>query len=170
VNGLSEKARRYLDAIREERRNLSGIVPPRRSELWPAAFRIFAQRPLLGMGPDNFRLLKSRYMDIPMKDEKILANNLYLEILSGSGILGLASFLWLLWEFVHTLAAKVASARSSSDWSAAYFGVAYLSAFLLHGFVDYFLKFTPTFLLFWLVLGMLCDGRRGGRQTYANRL
>jgi len=170
VNGLSEKARRYLDAIREERRNLSGIVPPRRSELWPAAFRMFAQRPLLGMGPDNFRLLKSRYMDIPMKDEKILANNLYLETLSGSGILGLASFLWLLWQFGRTLAAKVAAAASPSGWSASYFGVAYLAAFALHGLVDYFLKFTPTYLLFWLLLGILCARGRESQETYANRL
>jgi hypothetical protein len=168
--GMTDRARRYLAAIRDERRHLDPTNAPGRLDLWRAALRMFSQSPLLGKGPDNFRLLKWRYMENPIWGETILANNLYLEILSGSGILGLASFLWLLWEFVHTLAAKVASARSSSDWSAAYFGVAYLSAFLLHGFVDYFLKFTPTFLLFWLVLGMLCDGRRGGRQTYANRL
>jgi hypothetical protein len=34
--------------------------------------------------------------------------------------------------------------------------VTYFLAFLLHGAVDYFLKFTPTFLLFWISLGVAC--------------
>jgi O-antigen ligase len=168
--GMSERARRYLAAIRDERQHLDPTNVPGRSGLWLAALRMFSQSPLLGMGPDNFRLLKSKYMDIPIWDERILANNLYLEMLSGSGILGLASFLWLFWEFARTLAAKVSLARSPSDWSAAYFGVAYLSAFALHGIVDYFLKFTPIFLLFWLLLGMLCASGQGTRDSDANRL
>ena len=167
---MSDRARRYLAAIRDERRQLGLTNAPGRWDLWRAALRMFAQSPLLGKGPDNFRLLKCKYMDIPIWDETILANNLYLEMLSGSGILGLASFLWLLWEVGSALAEKVALARSPSDGSAAYFGIAYFSAFVLHGIVDYFLKFTPTFLLFWLLLGMLCASGRGTRHSYANRL
>jgi len=131
---------------------------------------MFSESPLLGSGPDNFRLLKSKYMEFPIWDETILANSLYLETLSGSGILGIASFLWLLWEFWCLLRAKAALAGGPSEQGSAYFGVAYLSAFMLHGLVDYFLKFTPTFLLFWLLLGMLCANGRENRGRYANRL
>jgi hypothetical protein len=168
--GISDLARGYLASIRDERRHLDRAVDPGRLDLWRAALRMSARSPLLGMGPDNFRLLKVKYMDFPTWDEKILANNLYLEMLSGSGILGLASFLWLLWEFGQGLATKVVRAKSASDLSAAYFGVAYFPAFVLHGIVDYFLKFTPTFLLFWLLLGMLCARGRTDRGTYANRV
>ncbi len=167
---ISDKARRYVAAIRDERRRLDLTVTPGRWDLWRAALRMVSQSPLLGKGPDSFRVLKSRYMDFPTWDETILANNLYLEILSGSGILGLGSFLWVLWEFASTLVSKAAHAHSPWDRSSAYFGAMYLSTFMLHGVVDYFLKFTPTFLLFWLLLGMLCAGGREYRGTYANRL
>ncbi len=167
---MSEKARRYLAAIRDERRQLGRTVAPGRWDLWRAALRMVLQSPLLGAGPDSFRLLKSRHMDFPAWDETILANNLYLEILSGSGILGLGSFLWLLWEFGSTLVSKAGDAGGPLDRGSAYFGAMYLSALMLHGVVDYFLKFTPTFLLFWLLLGMLCADGRENRETYAGRL
>ena len=167
---ISEKARRYVAAIRDERRRLDLTVTPGRWDLWRAALRMVSQSPLLGKGPDSFRILKSKYMDFPTWDETILANNLYLEILSGSGILGLGAFLWVLWEFASTLVSKAGHSPSPWDRSSAYFGAMYLSTFVLHGVVDYFLKFTPTFLLFWLLLGMLCAGGREYRGTYANRL
>lgn len=168
--GISDRARQYLGAIRDERWRLDMTNAPGRSDLWRAALRMVSESPLLGSGPDSFRLLKSKYMEFPIWDETILANSLYLETLSGSGILGIASFLWLLWEFGYLLRAKVALAGSPSERGSAYLGVAYLSAFMLHGLVDYFLKFTPTFLLFWLLLGMLCANGRGNRGRYANRL
>ncbi len=160
ATALSAKARRYLKDIGREQRRLDGVEVPRRRELWSAALRMFRSRPLLGVGPDNFRMLKWRFMDDPGGDSTILANNLYLEVLSGSGVLGLASFLWVIWEFVRRVGSGFGSAASVSDRGASYFGVAYLSGFLVHGAVDYFLKFTPVFLLFWLVIGSLCAVRR----------
>jgi O-antigen ligase len=147
-------ALQYTGAIQEERRLLNAALVPGRWELWSAALKMLRQRPLLGMGPDNFRILKWRYMDLPKGDETILANSLYLELLAGSGILGLVSFLWLSWELARRMMASAAVADRSTR-GIAFFGMTYLAAFLLHGMVDYFLKFTPTFLLFWLVLGTL---------------
>jgi hypothetical protein len=142
----------YTGAIEGERRALNDALVPGRWELWSAAIRMVRDRPLLGIGPDNFRVLKWNYMDIPKGDDTILANNLYLELLSGSGALGLVSFLWLAWEFGRRIN-RAASLQDPSSWSLVFFAFSYFSAFLLHGLVDYFLKFTPTFLLFWLVLG-----------------
>jgi hypothetical protein len=167
MSGMSERARHYLEAIRKERRNLEFAGPPRRPELWVAAIRMLLSRPLLGIGPDNFRLRKWEFMDAPGGDTTILANSLYLEILSGSGVLGFGTFLWLLWEFYRPIAFK-AKTTSPSAAIGAYFGVAYLAGFLSHGFVDYFLKFTPVFLLFWVLLGMLCtDAQRNEEATCA---
>ncbi len=153
---ISNRARRDIEAIHEERRNLEMIAVPRRRELWAAAVGMFLSRPLLGIGPDNFRIRKGEYMEVRKGDQTILANNLYLETLSGSGILGLASLVWLVWEFGRRVAAGISDARCASALFESYFGVAFLAGFLSHGVVDYFLKFTPTFLLFWLVLGSLC--------------
>jgi O-antigen ligase len=156
---ISGKARRYLAAIREERRNLDVTARPRRPELWLAAIRMGLSKPLLGIGPDNFRLRKWEFMEVPKGDDTILANSLYLETLAGSGLSGLACLLWLLWEFSRRIAVKALTATSPSERVGAYFGTAYLAGLLSHGIVDYFLKFTPIFLMFWLLLGMLCADR-----------
>ncbi len=151
---VSERARGYLDVVNAVPRNLEIPSAVHRRELWAAAFRMFLSRPLLGIGPDNFRIRKGEFMEVSKGDATILANSLYLERLSGSGVLGLASFLWLVWEFGQT--AAISNAKSLSSPIRAYFAAGYLTGFLSHGFVDYFLKFTPTFLLFWLLLGNLC--------------
>ena len=153
---LSKDSARHLKMVQEERRGLNMTSVPTRLDLWRAALQIWRSSPLFGIGPDNFRLAKWRYMGIPKGDETILANNLYLEILAGSGIFGLASLLWLLWESGRILTRRLREARSSTELTIAWFGTAFFLAFLIHGLVDYVLKFTPTFALFWIWLGLLC--------------
>jgi hypothetical protein len=68
----------------------------------------------------------------------VYSNNLYLEILAGSGILGLTAFLLL------------AAARQWGN-DAASMGA---GIFLVHGVVDVFLMATPIYFAFWMLLGM----------------
>jgi hypothetical protein len=150
----SARARDDLTAIRAERNELPLDLVPSRWDLWRAALRMFHARPLLGIGPDNFRLLKWKYMDIPKGDDTILANSLYLEFLACSGLVGFLSLGWLLLELGLAVARRSAAALSPAEQQLAWFGVAFLASFLAHGTVDYFLKFTPTFLLFWIVMGV----------------
>ncbi|PYV39352.1 MAG: hypothetical protein DMG09_09400, partial [Acidobacteria bacterium] len=156
--------------IREERRRLMLLDVPDRWDLWHAALKMFLSRPLLGAGPDNFRLLKWKYMKAQKGDETILANSLYLEYLANSGIAGLASLLWLVVEFAKCLGQKLRLAEESRDRGVAFFGVAFFAAFLTHGLVDYFLKFTPAFLLFWLIMGVLNGERRAGADLGHERM
>ncbi len=155
AESFSPKAQRYLGAISEERRALSKALIPQRWELWAAALRMFWSRPLVGLGPDSFRLRKQEFMEVPGGDETILANNLYLELLSESGILGLLSFLWVIWELGRRIFSRRFRIEASGNLTVGYFGVAYLTVWMAHGMVDYFFKFTPTFVLFWLILGLL---------------
>jgi hypothetical protein len=160
---LSSKAQNYVELIGKERSNLSKSLIPMRRELWSAAVRMFSARPILGLGPDNFRLRKREYMEVPKGDETILANSLYLELLSDSGILGLLSFLWMIWELGRIVFQERSAPEFVRSSGVVYFGAAYLTGFMAHGLVDYFLKFTPTFLLFWLMLGIL-----GSRSAAGN--
>jgi hypothetical protein len=66
-----------------------------RLELWGAALRLIQTRPLLGVGPDNFRHLYGAQLGLETWDERVQANNLYLEVLTDIGLLGLAAFLWV---------------------------------------------------------------------------
>ncbi|MCA1646526.1 MAG: O-antigen ligase family protein [Chloroflexi bacterium] len=66
-----------------------------RLELWGAALRMVAAHPLLGVGPDNFRHLYGAQLGLETWDERVQANNLYLELLADTGLLGLAAFGWV---------------------------------------------------------------------------
>jgi O-antigen ligase len=66
-----------------------------RLDLWGAALRLIQTRPLLGVGPDNFRHLYGAQLGLESWDERVQANNLYLEVLADVGLLGLAAFLWV---------------------------------------------------------------------------
>jgi hypothetical protein len=163
----SDRALEALRLIRVERNLLPASLVPGRLELWRAGLRMAAERPLFGVGPDNFRLLKPRYMEIPKGDETILANSLYVEVLAGSGLAGLAALFWLFWELGRALRAGTAAGREPA---LARFGVAFVVAYLAHGLVDYFLKFTPTFLLFWLLAGTLAARPRPSGEVDARSL
>jgi hypothetical protein len=141
------------------------VTVPRR-DLWRAAGQMIVERPLLGHGPDNFRRLYGRYLDLPEADERIHANSLYLELPATTGVAGSLVFAWLLWFCLRPLVRNLlgASRRAPADGRMLPTGftspivtftlAGSLAAFFTHGLVDYFLGFTPTASLFWFVLGL----------------
>ena len=151
-----------------------------RLDLWSAAVRLFAAHPLLGVGPDNFRHFYGAELGLEVWDERVQANNLYLELLADLGVLGVAAFAWLLLDPLYRLRYLVRSEnvvtperfddRVSTD-AVNYpvdrlvrVGVALaIGAFLLHGLLDSFLAFTPTALLFWMLLGVAQKPQVSGR-------
>jgi len=114
---------------------LTAKVP--RESLWMAALKIFESHPF-GIGPDNYRLEYGKYLGATRWDTRVYSNNLYLELLTGSGILGLVAFVVML---------CVRAWRSN----AASLGA---GVFLFHGVVDVFLMATPIYFAFWMFLGM----------------
>ena len=123
-----------------------------RGTLWQAAISAWRAHPLLGIGPDNFRHLSGQFLPRAQIDERMHANSLYFETLADLGMVGLLTFLALVGALVG--AARRAVAAPASRILA--LGVAAgLATFLFHGLLDYFLEFTPTYALFWLLAGML---------------
>jgi hypothetical protein len=112
-------------------------LPLSRTELWEAGLTLARQHPVLGVGPDNFRLLYGDAFRLSRWDTNIRSNNLYLELLSGSGLVGLAAFVFMI---------------TRVRWKAGASGLA-LGIFLLHGTVDVFLMTTPIYFAFWILLG-----------------
>lgn len=128
--------------------------PPDRLALWRAALAMTRERPWLGVGTGGFRHVYGRYLGLPEWDERIFANNLYLEVLADMGIVGLAVWLWLLagvgWRAWR-------SSRPGDLGSVATLGA--LTAFLVHGLVDVALEVTAIYLLLATLLG-LAAGKR----------
>ena len=122
---------------RETSRLFVANIPFSRSELWKAALDMARKHPILGVGPDNFRLLYGRQFDFSNADTNIRANSLYLELLAGSGLVGLAAF---------GLMMSAVRRRTAAPMIA-------LGIFLIHGLVDVFLMTTPIYFAFWILLG-----------------
>ena len=129
---------------------------PGRGVLWAIAARLIAERPLTGIGLDNYRLTYGRYLtDDPQPetdlDRTVHSNNWYLETLVSVGIVGaIPFFLWLaalLWAILR-------SWRRPSVTPLPIAAGAGLLAFVVHGLLDYFLLFNATALLFWLLAAL----------------
>jgi putative inorganic carbon (hco3(-)) transporter len=133
-------------------------APPARSALWAAALRIWRAHPLLGIGPDVFRHVYGPELGLQTWDDRVHTNSLYLELLVGAGVVGLAAFLLLvalaLAKGTSILIALRTPKRSSDMWMALGCGAGLL-AFLIHGLLDMFLEYSATYLLLWVLIGAL---------------
>ncbi|HEV3141560.1 MAG TPA: hypothetical protein VGY57_13635, partial [Vicinamibacterales bacterium] len=80
---------------------------------------------------------------------RIHSNNMYIELAVGGGIVVFAAFVWLMRSAAGCATTLLAAARSRVAAGVA----AAMLAIALHGVVDSFLSFAPTYILFALVLG-----------------
>src|SRR5262249_43932414 len=125
-------------------------------------------RPLLGMGPDNYRLLYGQYAGLVPADPRVHSNNMYLEILVGGGLAAGLAFAWLIWRGAQRLRDPLPRAAAPHEAMAAAGIVAACAATALHGMLDSFLSFTPTYVLIAVTLALASTS--GGSQTeHANR-
>ena len=145
-------------------------IRPARPELWGIALRMSAERPWLGFGPDNFRHAYGRYAGFDRWDPRVHANNMYLEMLTGAGVIGLVALLSLVAASGSILWRRARHANETTIARSA----ALLAAWVMiagHGFVDSFLSFTTTYLTFAMALGLaFSPGLTGVAGSDADRV
>lgn len=129
---------------------------PSRSELWRIALALWRERPLTGVGSDNFRWLYGPKAGQPFWDSRIFANNTLLEAAATTGALGLLA---LGGSLVATLGSafrrvKATDPRTRAGAEAAAL-LALAAGLTAHGAVDYVLAFTGHYLIFGFVVGAL---------------
>jgi hypothetical protein len=133
-------------------------VRPRREVLWRAAARMVAAHPLIGVGPDNYRLLYGGFAGLASADARVHSNNMYLEVLVGGGFAGGLAFAWLCWGAAEQF---VGAARRAAGPQGATAGAAVLAAgaaIAVHGMADSFLGFTATYILIAITIGLAVAG------------
>jgi O-antigen ligase len=154
VHVLAGKSSEQAVAMRPRNDLQPVLAPVPRTELWSAALTMARQHPLLGVGPDNFRHLYGTYLGLSAWDDRIHANNLYLELLADVGVLGTLVFGLLLGlpiaGFVRRLRTRTAPAQAILLAGVC----ASLLAYLLHSGLDAFLDFTSVYLLLWMIVGL----------------
>jgi hypothetical protein len=140
-----------------------GAMRMPRAVLWRTALDIAAERPMLGIGPDNFRHVYGRHLGLAAWDPRVHANSTYLEVLSGMGVLGAGALVWLMIAVARSMPAIVRQAGEARLPIAAA-SLAACSAIAAHALVDSFLTFTPTYVAFAIAAGLLFAHSEGDRQ------
>ena len=130
-----------------------GTMRMPRSALWATALHISRDRPLFGIGPDNYRLVYGPRLGLAAWDTRVHTNNTYLEILVGTGVAGFAALLWLLFAGARSTVALIAAGTGDSIALIAATTAACLTI-AAHGMVDSFLTFTSTYVVFALAAGL----------------
>jgi hypothetical protein len=147
----------------------AATIRPSRPALWSAALALAGDHPLLGIGPDNYRLAYGQYLGTQQWDSRVHANSMYFEVLTGAGVLGLMSFLGLLSALAFTLWDRARAAAPEQQVA----GSAAMALFVViagHGLVDSFLSFTTTYVMFAVAVGWaLSPGLQEGASD-AHRL
>ncbi len=153
---------------------VSGVSmqPTGRLDLWRIAWQMLRERPILGVGPDNFRFFYGAYLGRQRWDTTIHANNTYIEFFVGSGVVGGAAFLW----FAGTLWALLLKGLRRGDRLSPPGGDAFvwfialstsMLAWFLHGLFDHFYAFTPAYVVFWLMAGLAVRMAENASRTAA---
>jgi hypothetical protein len=128
-------------------------VRPGRLTLWRTAARMFAAHPLLGVGPDNFRLEYGDVAGLPDADRRTHSNSMYVEMFVGGGLVGGAAFLWLMWSAAG-LSVDALRRAANGGLATAFGAAAAVAAVLVHGVVDSFFSFTPAYIVIAFTLGL----------------
>lgn len=108
---------------------------------WKDTLKIIKARPLVGVGLGNFNLAQSRY-----------AHNSYLQIWAEMGILGIISWLWIIFRFFNEGVKKIKFPAGQN-----YIIPAALSAsvsFLIHNLIDFTFFLPEVSLIWWVILGL----------------
>ena len=134
---------------------LGSTSSPPRAELWRAGVKMWLSYPLLGVGPDNFRHVYGTYLGQREFDDRITANSWYVEVLATTGAIGVIAGLLVLGVVVIMVRRQWPTLTARSTRALALGLSVALLTFLMHGLVDYFMEFTPTYTLFWLIAGLL---------------
>lgn len=136
-----------------------GVMPatavrPGRMELWATALKLWVNRPLTGIGVDNFRLLSGS--DGRRADRRVHTNNMYLELVAGTGLLGASALVWLALRTRSVVSRLLTSTAVAEAGGVA----AAVIAVLVHGLVDTFLGFTPLYIFIALAFGLAVSASR----------
>jgi hypothetical protein len=137
----SQKSRMNIDTITE------------RWGLWRAGWNMFKKYPVIGVGLGNFSFLYNQYKpdDAVYKTLLPVINNVYLEILVETGILGMAAFLFFIFNLLKTFSRGIPKIESSFERTV-FFG---LVGCLIGIAVQFNLCGGKTLHYVWILLGLV---------------
>lgn len=106
-----------------------------RTEFWTPAWQAFLEAPVLGKGPFTFVSAYLQANSVPTMVPVDYAHSLYMDLLSGTGIIGMLAFIWLVFIVIRVIWSR-AQTEDGQNWAVSAGALAALTTFLVHGFVD----------------------------------
>ncbi|HPZ08892.1 MAG TPA: O-antigen ligase family protein [Candidatus Eremiobacteraeota bacterium] len=128
-----------------------------RFDLWKSSFKMFLHHPLIGIGTGNFDYVYPDYAIVGPAYKLVAnhANNMYINILTETGLSGFIIFMWyitVLWKEVINSYKKKYSDEFLYLFSVGFSGI--LLALCIHGFFDYMLYHPRMALNFMVILAI----------------
>jgi putative inorganic carbon (hco3(-)) transporter len=134
-------------------RQVDEFTSASRLALWSAAGAMFVQHPFMGVGYGNYRSLYNNYLPA-VPPNQLDAHNLYLQVLSETGVIGFLAFSLLIFELMR-VAIRLARNSESLNRSVGIAMGGALATTLTHGMVDYLFNVSPQFGgMFWLIMAL----------------
>lgn len=132
--------------------------------VWGWAIKGFRERPLLGVGPENFDVVYNKYYTPAVSEDWFdRTHNIYLDQLAGSGLIGLAAYLSI-YAYLFYLLLK----KRRED----YFIFSSLSALLVAYAIHNFFVFDvlSTALIYFFIIGLISFRKKEEPETSTERI
>lgn len=142
-----------------------GTLGDSRSFLWSPAWQAFIASPVIGSGPYTYISFFMQQQSTPPSPLYLYAHSIYLDLLSGSGVIGLAAFVVMIVCLVIGLFRRFRKC-DGLERAAALGALGALVAFLVHGVADSVHHTIPT--VAWLLAVVLGIGI-GNREAVRTR-
>jgi O-antigen ligase/tetratricopeptide (TPR) repeat protein len=138
-----------------------------RSFLWNPAWQAFTESPLIGSGPYTYISFYMQQQSIPPSPLYLFSHSIYLDLLSGSGVLGLAAFAVMIVCLVIGLFKRLRQSEGL-ERAAAMGALAALVAFLVHSAADSVHHTIPT--VAWVLAVVLGVGSGNSAEVKSRRM
>ena len=120
--------------------------------MWESALRMIRDRPLLGHGLNTFM---ANYLDYWVGGERMprYAHNCYLQTAAETGLIGLAAFVWMLWQVGARIKASLGPPATEERLLLVGLATGW-AAFVVHAGVDTDFYSVRQAALFWIMSGL----------------
>lgn len=127
-----------------------------RLEIWKVGSYFIKENPIIGIGLGQFQHLYIENAEQilnrkPFEEVRLHSHNVFMETWLNSGLLGIISFIWIIYIAFMQLKKKL-SGRSENLRIAGYAMLTYL---ILHGLIDVTFWKNDLALIFWLTMGII---------------
>jgi O-antigen ligase len=128
-----------------------------RFKMWEAATPLMLKKPLTGYGLGSFQAMSRDFFDKANQDSGSPAHNVYVELLFETGIMGLITFLVLLFSILKTFFMRMTKSKGPPSMESAVF-FSYLIAFMFISFSDNTLYYLSANWYMWFAFGLMFAG------------